>query len=195
MSRGSESVSRQFWSEAGQWSVSEQGHSPRPSLSLFFFSLSLFLLSLLLFYVASFCSLHFASCRLGTVVSVPFSRARPFRNRCIPVSRSFPEYSRDTHTRQYTVPQCGVVTSGERAKISLQTDVPRTTTVCQRPCIIDSDLRIVLASKCIGFYIQWSSDYRTIIAYLDRDALALIDVQWKQMCVQAEFRNLAPLYY
>jgi len=34
MSRGSESVSRQFQSEAGQWSVSEQGHSPRPSLSL-----------------------------------------------------------------------------------------------------------------------------------------------------------------
>lgn len=51
-----------------------QGHSPRPSLSLF---LSLSLLSLLLFYVAyaSFCSLHLASCRHRCRrFAVPFAR-------------------------------------------------------------------------------------------------------------------------
>lgn len=121
-----ESVSRQSSvSKWSSWSVICVRAGPlspsRPSLS---FSLPVLYaplpssvpLSLSLFFYA----LRFISPRRYR--RTRFVARDPFRDRVYPDLPVSPlRYSRDTRTRQYTyrerVPQCGVVTSGERAKI------------------------------------------------------------------------------
>lgn len=123
--------------------MSEQGHSPRPSLSL-----SLFLSLLFCFPVLRDLRLPFgsSSLRFPSPRYIPSHRLR-FRSRVpskINVSRS-PGLSpgiREIHIHDNT--QCHnveLLPVGKEQKLSLRADVPRTTTLVHHQQPIDTDHR------------------------------------------------------